>query len=231
MELINNNNKVKEIESNFFSSLVNVKSSVNDNKTRQYEDIVNSKLYNKIFWGTLPKDYTEFAKKAILNAKGTSLDIGCGSLVQTAALYANSKQNHILLDQSVEMLRIAKKRLANHNGKIPDNIKLLQADAFKLPFENETFEKIVSFGMIHCFENKTEFINEALRVLKPNGVFYFTTITSDRLFSRFYMNRLRKQKKIGEPLSSQKLLNLFNDKSYIIEYYKKGNMLFIIGIK
>ena len=231
MELIENNNKIKEIESDLFSALENIKGSAYDNKAKMYEKLVGSKLYNKLFWGTQPKDYTNFAKEAILNSTGTSLDIGCGGLIQTFDVYANSNQNYILLDHSIEMLRIAKNRLTNHCGRIPKNINLLQADAFQLPFENASFDNIVSFGMIHCFENKSDFVNETLRVLKPKGIFYFSTMTSDRLISKYYMNILRKQKEFGEPLSSQQILSLFTAKVSNIKHYKRGNMLFINGIK
>ncbi len=231
MELIENNNSIRELESDLFSALENVTGAAYDNKAKLYEKLVGSKLYNKLFWGTSPGDYTNFAKKAILTATGISLDIGCGGLIQTSVVYANSRQNHILLDHSVEMLRIAGNRIINHFGKIPENINLLQADAFHLPFEDASFDNIVSFGMIHCFENKSGFINEALRVLKPKGTFYFTTMTSDRFISKCYMNILRKQKEFGEPLSSQQILNLFAEKVSNMEYYKIGNMLFISGVK
>lgn len=231
MDLIEKHNSIKEIESDLFSALENTTGAAYDSKAKLYEKLVGSKLYNKLLWGTLPKDYTDFAEKAILNATGISLDIGCGGLIQTSAVYAKSKQNYILLDHSIEMLRIAKSRISNHCGKIPKNINLLQADAFQLPFENASFDNIMSFGMIHCFENKSEFINEALRVLKPNGTFYFTTMTSDRFVSKCYMNILRKQKEFGKPFSSQQILNLFAEKVSHIEHYKKGNMLFISGVK
>jgi len=231
MKLIDDNKRIRQIEGNLFSSLYNINDSSYDNKARFYEKLVSSKTYNQIIWGTLPSDYTDFAQKAILNSNGTSLDIGCGGLIQTASIYAASKQNCILLDHSIEMLKIANNRLITLCHKIPENICLLQANAFQLPFDNDSFDNVVSFGMIHCFENKAEFITEALRVLKPAGTFYFTTMTSDRLLSKYYMNLLRKQKEFGEPINSEQILNLFEERGHKIEYFMKGSMIFIRGTK
>ncbi len=224
------NENIGLIDDNIFSSLHNIQGSAYDSKARLYEKLVSLKTYNKIIWGTLPKNYIDFAEKAILNAKGKSIDIGCGGLIQTASIYANTEQDFILLDHSIEMLKTARQRLINLCGKLPDNIKLLQADAFQLPFESGFFDSLVSFGMIHCFENKSAFINETLRVLKSDGSFHFTTMTSDRLTGKLYMNLLRKQKEFGEPLSSKQILNLFEGLKRL-DYYMKGNMIFISGIK
>ena len=231
MKLIENNNRIRKIEDRLFSSLGNINGSSYDNKARMYEKLVSSKSYNKIIWGTLPKDYTDFAKKAILNSNGISIDIGCGGLIQTATIYSKAKQNCILLDHSIEMLKIAKNRLNTLCHHVPENIDLLQADAFQLPFEDNSFDNLVSFGMIHCFENKSQFIKEALRVLKSNGTFHFTTMTSDRLISKYYMAILRRQKEFGEPLGSKQILNLFEGNALKIEYYMKGSMIFISGTK
>lgn len=228
--MINGNNNIRLIDNNIFSSLHNIQGAAYDNKAKLYEKLVSIKMYNKIIWGTLPKDYTDFAEKVILNLKGNCIDIGCGGLIQTGSIYGNTKQDFILLDHSVEMLKIARQRLIALCGKVPDNINLLQADAFSLPFESESFDNLVSFGMIHCFENKKAFVSETLRVLKSGSSFNFTTMTSDRLISKFYMNLLRKKKEFGEPLSSKQILNLFEGLKKV-DYYMKGSMIFITGIK
>ncbi|WP_013323781.1 class I SAM-dependent methyltransferase [Gloeothece verrucosa] len=43
------------------------------------------------------------------------------------------------------------------------------ADAQDLPFEEESFDNIVMFDVLHHIENVTLFFNEALRVLRPGG--------------------------------------------------------------
>lgn len=229
--MMQESNKVRLIEDDIYSSLENTMGSSYDKKARIYERLVGLNIYNKILWGTLPKDYTDFAKAAILVSKGKCIDIGCGGLIQTAGIYAQTKQDYILLDHSIEMLRIAKSRLVSQCGMMPGHIRLLQADAFQLPFEDENFDNLVSFGMIHCFEDKSAFISEALRVLKRGGTFHFTSMTSDRLISKHYMNLLRKQKEFGVPLGSGHIVKLFKDNVCDINFYMKGSMIFISGKK
>lgn len=43
------------------------------------------------------------------------------------------------------------------------------ADAQNLPFDNQTFDNIVMFDVLHHIENVTLFFDEALRVLRPGG--------------------------------------------------------------
>jgi len=43
------------------------------------------------------------------------------------------------------------------------------ADAEKLPFQNETFDVVYSYGVMHHSPDPAQCINEALRVLKPGG--------------------------------------------------------------
>jgi SAM-dependent methyltransferase len=43
------------------------------------------------------------------------------------------------------------------------------ADAQNLPFDNQSFDNIVMFDVLHHIENVTLFFDEALRVLRPGG--------------------------------------------------------------
>ena len=228
---LSNNTKFKTIEESLFSNLDNITGGAYDNKAKMYERLVGSKLYNKIMWGTSPADYTTFAEQALNNSTGTVLDIGCGGLIQTANLYSRGKANYILLDNSIEMLKIGKQRIIDLCTKVPDTINFLQGDAFNLPFEDNSLDAVFSFGVLHVFENKKALIHEALRVLKPGHKFYFTSLTSDRVISKAYMNLLRGQKEFGEPLTSKQTLELFDPTRIDIESYVKGSMIFISGIK
>lgn len=231
MALLNDSSKFKWVESSLFTNLDNIKGAPYDNKAKMYERLVSSKWYNQVIWGTQPSDYTDFAREVVLNAQGLCLDIGCGGLVQTAQVYVEAQQPCILLDNSIEMLKIAKQRLINLVGKVPDNIQLLQANAFQLPFEDNTFDNIFSFGMIHLFDNKLEYIKEALRVLKTGGRFYFSSLTSDRLIGKLYIYLLQTQKEFGQALNSKQTLELFKTLNLNIQHYQKGSMVFINGKK
>ena len=219
------------VAEHIFSTYYDVSGAAYDSKARGYEKLVSSVAYNKMVWGTHPKDYTDFAEKAILSSTGTCIDIGCGGLAQTAGVYSLSTQPVVLLDHSIEMLKIASERLLTRTGKWPETIDLLQANAFDLPFPNESVDNVFSFGLIHCFENKRELIREALRVLKVNGRFYFTSMTSDRRISNYYMGVLRLAKAFGKPFTSRQMMELFDSPNLEVEYSMKGSMIFISGRK
>jgi SAM-dependent methyltransferase len=44
----------------------------------------------------------------------------------------------------------------------------------KLPFEDETFDKIFTVNTVYFWENPVEFLNEIYRVLKDDGTFVLT---------------------------------------------------------
>lgn len=202
-----------------------------DRKAKAYEKLVSSEFYNKFIWGTKPKDYTGFATLAYNSAHGKILDIGCGGLIQTHEIYARNNHEMILLDNSIEMLKIGKSRLLQESIQFPGKITLLHADAFTLPFEEKQFNSVFSFGMLHMFDDKTGFINEGLRVLAPGGEFYFSCLTTDRKRGGRYLRFLHRRKEVGKPVSVADVLEMIPASIKKVEHYVKGNMLFVYGTK
>jgi len=90
---------------------------------------------------------------------------------------------------------------------------------------------VVSFGTIHLFEDKAAFVNEALRVLKSGGDFHFSSLVTERTFSKKYLGALYKRKEVGKPFSVDETLALFKEKVNAISYTMKGSMMFIKGVK
>nr|WP_289230774.1 methyltransferase domain-containing protein [Candidatus Korarchaeum cryptofilum] len=65
------------------------------------------------------------------------------------------------IDVSEDMIRIARK---NAEGK---NVKFLVGDANKMPFEDDSFDLVVSTGSLHHWRNPVNVLNEIYRVLRP----------------------------------------------------------------
>jgi len=95
------------------------------------------------------------------------IDIGSGTGDLINLILKKITPNNIYsVDLNEQMLSYAIKKFKNKN------IKFIKANAEKLPFKDNTFDKyIISF----CLRNVTD-INKALlesyRILKPGGVFY-----------------------------------------------------------
>jgi len=216
---------------NIYTTFDKIKSARYDFRAPHYEWMVKSNWFNFLFWNTFPKYYTEFAKEPVMNKSGKLIDIGCGGLSQTYSLYNKTKNDCTLIDLSVGMLKVARQRLIESNGQIPSNIRLLQSDAFDLPFEENSFDILCSFGTIHLFDDKKSFIDNILKVLKPQGNFYFLTMTNKYLNSRLFMNGLKQFSEFGTVCSEKEILELFPKEKYIIENYMNGSVLFIKGQK
>ena len=104
----------------------------------------------------------------IINKGETVLDIGCGTGVDTfmAAMMAEPTGKAVGIDLTPEMLE-----RAETNRKIMDlkNVTFKKTSAEKLPFEDNSFDVVISNGVINLIPDKTAALNEAIRVLKPSG--------------------------------------------------------------
>lgn len=74
------------------------------------------------------------------------------------------------IDISETMHKEAKKL----NKKFGDNAGFVLYEGKKLPFEDETFDKIFTVNTVYFWENPVEFLNEIYRVLKDSGTFVLT---------------------------------------------------------
>lgn len=102
------------------------------------------------------------------------LDIGCGAGFLTNGLSA--KGHHVTgIDLSLTSLEVAKK----HDSK--NAVKYLQANAYQLPFEDASFDVVTAMDVLEHVDNPQRLIQEARRVLKPNGLFFFHTFNRNWL--------------------------------------------------
>lgn len=95
------------------------------------------------------------------------LDAGCGDGMHAISLEQDpiaKKADYYGLDISFEALRIAQGRLKNANSEF------VHGDVGKLPFKDESFDAVFSFGVLAYTEDPQKSFQELLRVLKPGGL-------------------------------------------------------------
>ena len=88
-----------------------------------------------------------------------ALEVGVGSGYTSSEL--ESRMRVIGLDLSLDMLRRARKRLAN--------AELVRGDAENLPFEDEVFDSVLSAGLFEYLPNPAKAAREMARVAKRDG--------------------------------------------------------------
>lgn len=110
--------------------------------------------------------YLELALSAIPeDFSGRLLEVPVGTGVLTMPVYRTlPKADVTCLDYSPDMMAQAKRRA-------PDHVRFAQGDVGKLPFEDGSFEVVLSLNGFHAFPDKEAAYAETFRVLKPGGVF------------------------------------------------------------
>jgi len=109
---------------------------------------------------------------------GHALEVGSGSGAIAAALLNRFPTLQITAtDIDPRMVLAAGKRLAGYG----DRASVVQADAAKLPFADDTFDLALSFLMLHHVGDWETALRELVRVVRPGG----RILGCDVLHSRF----------------------------------------------
>ena len=96
-----------------------------------------------------------------------SLEAGCGSA--SVSLYFSKKgYEATMLDASREALTQAN----NNFNREKIKGKFVLADINDMPFEDNTYDVVMSFGVLEHFEDIDKPIKEMIRVLKPGGLMF-----------------------------------------------------------
>jgi 2-polyprenyl-6-hydroxyphenyl methylase/3-demethylubiquinone-9 3-methyltransferase len=110
---------------------------------------------------------------------GRILDIGCGAGFLANALAA---EGHRVsgVDMSRGSLKVARARSAAAGG-VPADAAYQVADAYRLPFRDAAFDAVVALDFLEHVTAPGRVIEEAARVLRPGGLFFFHTFNRNRL--------------------------------------------------
>ncbi len=140
------------------------------------------------FWDWMVSHESPLARKGreeiVGGANGRVLEIGCGTGA-SFPYYRDAVSELIATDPDPYMLERARKRAA----AVGRPIEIQQAPAEDLPFEDESFDTVVSVWVMCHARDPAKALSEVKRVLKPDGEFrFFEHVRYDHGFGAFWQD-------------------------------------------
>ncbi len=115
-----------------------------------------------------------------LDGKQDFLEVGCGSGVVSKYFARSYNSSVIGIDIDPQQIKLAGKDI----GDIA-NIHFLEADATDLPFEDSSFDIVLSFGVMHYIYNWLDGVKEIKRVLRAKGYFIYADLIYPELITKW----------------------------------------------
>lgn len=126
-----------------------------------------------LVWNMDSEKNTRYLERALTGVpedfSGKLLEVPVGTGVLTMPVYKELPEADITcLDYSADMMGVARKRAEQAGIK---NVTFRQGDVGALPFDDESFDIVLSLNGFHAFPDKEAAYRETYRVLKPGGTF------------------------------------------------------------
>jgi ubiquinone/menaquinone biosynthesis C-methylase UbiE len=114
-------------------------------------------------WDLYQVEHIQRYERALDYCQGKRvLDVACGTAYGSTILAQSGAAHVVGVDISLEALA--------SNGKRQDRLALTNGDASRLPFDDDSFEVVVSFETIEHLVNPELLLKEIARVLRPGGI-------------------------------------------------------------
>lgn len=111
----------------------------------------------------------------------TVLDLGCGSgaLTTLAARAVGERGKVYAVDMQPAMLRQLERKLAEPENRDIKNIEIKQANAYDLPFEDDSIDLILMASALPEIPDTNRALREVRRILKRGGILAVTEFWID----------------------------------------------------
>lgn len=103
------------------------------------------------------------------------LEVGCGVGFLASHLASKHELNVTGIDLDPDQVARARN---NSNGC--NHLRFLEGDATELPFENQRFDMVVSFDVLHHIPNWDKVLSEVGRVLRSDGIYLLNDLALPR---------------------------------------------------
>ena len=134
---------------------------------------LSGKAVSRLVWAMNKAECDDYLEKALSgipsNFTGKLLEVPVGTGILTMPVYKTMPDADITcLDYSSDMMKQAQEKASRLNL---NNITFQQGDVGALPYENGTFDVVVSLNGFHAFPDKEAAYRDVFRVLRPGGTF------------------------------------------------------------
>jgi ubiquinone/menaquinone biosynthesis C-methylase UbiE len=119
----------------------------------------------------------EYTEKLVSRGfhRGRIIDVGCGFGAMNIVLahrFADSKV--VGIDLSDPLLR-----LANQSARaagLGDRVRFEKADVHQIPYDDGSFDAVISTNMVHLVDNPVQMLDEIERILAPDGCLFVADV-------------------------------------------------------
>jgi len=131
------------------------------------------KAIDRIVWQMGKEDLLEYQARGLeaipKDFSGDLLEVPVGTGVLSIPFFKTLPDAKITcLDYSEQMMNKAEQRAQEQGVR---NVSFVQGDVGSLPFEDESFDAVISLNGFHAFPDKEAAYHQIYRVLKKDGIF------------------------------------------------------------
>jgi ubiquinone/menaquinone biosynthesis C-methylase UbiE len=124
-------------------------------------------LYDWMLSGTERAGLRNMRAELLAEARGRTLELGAGTGLNLAH-YTDAVTELVLTEPDPYMARRLRNRL-DHEPPAPDRVEVVETHAERLPFEDGSFDSVVSTLVLCSVATPAAATGEIVRVLKPDG--------------------------------------------------------------
>lgn len=180
--------------------------------SKEYYRQINQQFYKICYFGHKKGEpmFSKIVNYSSLKGKKV-LEIGCG-----AGTMSTEFAKHGAIVTAIDLTETAIKNTKNQFKFANVKGKIMQADAENLPFKDESFDYVWSWGVIHHTPDTRKCSSEIYRVLKKGGRAQVMLYHKNSIFNYLLVIGIRGilQGKLFKH-GSKKLLNMYTDHSHI----------------